>query len=71
MDTKKASVSASGDMGWTWGIYVMTVREADGTVRTSHGKYLNVWEKQPDGEWKVVADIGNESPEPEAEAGDK
>jgi len=23
------------------------------------GKYMTVWKKQPDGSWKVVADMGN------------
>ena len=59
----KAEVAKSGELGWTWGKYVVTVRKTDGTT-TSYGKYLNIWRKQPDGKWKVIVDMGNESPSP-------
>ncbi len=60
----KAEVANSGELGWTWGKYIVTVREADGNTTTSYGKYLNIWRKQPDGKWKVIVDMGNESPSP-------
>ncbi len=61
---EKAEVSASADMGWTWGRYKQTVfTEADDIV--SYGKYLNIWKKQSDGTWRLIVDIGNNSPEPE------
>lgn len=54
-----AEVAAAGDMGWTWGQYQVLV---DG-VEMSSGKYVNVWQKQADGSWRVRADIGNQRPE--------
>ena len=30
-----------------------------GTVNTDVGKYVVVWKKQPDKQWKVIADIFN------------
>ena len=60
----KAEVAESGELGWTWGKFIVTVREADGSTATSYGKYLNIWRKQPDGKWKVIVDMGNESPSP-------
>ncbi len=60
----KAEVARSGELGWTWGKYIVTVRQADGSITTGYGKYLNIWRKQPDGKWTVIVDMGNESPSP-------
>ncbi len=50
----KADVGAGGDVGYTAGTYEMTM----GGV-TDKGKYITVWKKQPNGEWKVTEDIFN------------
>ena len=50
----KAVVSSSGDIGYTAGTYQMTV---NGT--TDKGKYISIWKKQADGQWKVAEDIFN------------
>jgi ketosteroid isomerase-like protein len=50
----KAEVSASGDVGYTSGTYQMTMGGA-----TEKGKYVTVWKKQSDGQWKVKEDIFN------------
>lgn len=64
-DPEEAVVSSSADMGFTWGRYVSEFTDAEGVVHTAHGKYLNVWQKQTDGSWKVSVDIGNSNPTPE------
>lgn len=61
-EPKKAEVSASGDLGWTWGTYTLTTTDSAGTNKAFYGKYLNVWRKQPSGLWKVIIDIGNQNP---------
>jgi ketosteroid isomerase-like protein len=61
---RAGDVAASGDMGWTWGEYTYTSTGGDGLKTSSFGKYVNVWKKSATGEWRVVADIGNESPPP-------
>jgi len=53
-----AEVAASGDFGWTWGTYQVAVNNQ--TV--SAGKYVNVWQRQDDGKWKVRLDMGNQDP---------
>ena len=63
-EPQRAEVAASLDMGWTWGKYVMITGDAEGEIRKNYGKYLNIWERQLDGEWKVVVDMGNSSPAP-------
>lgn len=55
-------VSASGDLGWTWGNAVFTVFGDTGDTTLFYSKYLTVWEKNKDGVWKVKVDIGNERP---------
>lgn len=57
-----AEVAKYGDMGYTWGYYEFKI---DGDKEVRHGKYLNVWEKQKDGSWKVAVDLGNSNPKPE------
>jgi ketosteroid isomerase-like protein len=29
-----------------------------------YGKYTSIWKKQEDGQWKVLVDMGNDSPDP-------
>ena len=60
---RAADVARSGEMGWTWGDYKLTAT-GGGEQSVSWGKYVNVWKKDAGGEWKVVADIGNDSPPP-------
>ncbi len=62
----KAEMSASGDLGYTYGNYVFTSKNKEGKIVTSYGKYTSIWKKQKDGQWKVVVDMGNTSPEPKA-----
>ena len=50
----KADVSNSGDVGYTTGTYQATM----GGV-SEKGKYVTVWKKQSDGQWKVMEDIFN------------
>ena len=58
----KAEVAKSGDLGYTWGNYEISWQGEDGRTEKLYGKYLNIWKKQPDGTWKAVVDIGNQSP---------
>lgn len=62
----KAEMSASGDLGYTYGNYVFTSKNKEGKIVTSYGKYTSIWKKQKNGEWKVVVDMGNTNPEPKA-----
>lgn len=55
----KADVSATADLGYTMGVYQATMNDAAGKPMASVGKYVTVWKKQADGQWKVVADCFN------------
>jgi len=52
-------VGPKGDLGWSMGTYVF---QQDSL--TGHGKYLTVWQKGTDGEWKFVQDAGSGNPPP-------
>jgi len=56
-----ADISASGDLGYTWGKYEFCAKGADGAEKVEHGKYMTVWKKQADGSRKVAVDMGNAS----------
>ena len=60
----KAEMAASGDLGYTYGNYVYTAKNKDGKLVANYGKYTSIWKKQKDGQWKVVVDMGNSSPDP-------
>ena len=52
-----ADIAASGDLGYTYGIYELRPRSKDTVI---YGSYTSIWKKQKDGKWKFVLDTGNE-----------
>ncbi|MGA2413154.1 MAG: DUF4440 domain-containing protein [Candidatus Sulfotelmatobacter sp.] len=56
-----ADLSASGDLGYTYGTFEFTSKDKDGKLVVERGKYTSIWKKQKDGSWKVVLDMGNAS----------
>ncbi len=65
--TTKVEVSRSGDLAYSHGTYEVTVNVPEGNPVTDKGKWVTAWEKQPDGTWKVVADIWNSDGPPASE----
>jgi len=59
-----ADISASGDLGYTYGNYQFHSKNKDGKDTVEYGKYTSIWKRQKDGSWKVVLDMGNASPTP-------
>ncbi len=57
--TTKVEVSRSGDLAYSHGTAEVTVNDPEGNPVTNKEKWVTVWEKQPDGTWKIVADIWN------------
>ncbi|MCC6256746.1 MAG: nuclear transport factor 2 family protein [Chitinophagaceae bacterium] len=51
-----ADIAASGDLGYTYGVYVVKPADRDTAI---YGTYINIWKKQRDGNWKFVLDSGN------------
>lgn len=59
-----AQMGPSNDMGFTWGHYEGRSTDKNGQPVLTSGRYMTVWKKQPDGNWKVAMDASaNEPPE--------
>ncbi len=57
--TLSASISKSGDLGFTAGTYAESYKGTDGKMVRNTGKYVAVWTKDKDGAWKCIHDIWN------------
>jgi uncharacterized protein (TIGR02246 family) len=55
----KVEVARSGDLAYVSGNYEFKETDAGGRPITDKGKYVEVWKKQADGNWKCVADMFN------------
>jgi len=55
----RVQVGKSGEMAWVRGTYELTTNDASSKPIDDRGKYLEVWEKQTDGNWKCAADMWN------------
>ena len=55
----RVQVKKPGEMAWVSGTYETTMNDANGQPISDRGKYLEVWEKQTDGNWKCAADMWN------------
>ena len=55
----KVEVARSGDLAYVTGAYEMNETDPNGKPKTDKGKYLEVWKKQADGNWKCVVDMFN------------
>ncbi len=54
----RAELAESGEMGFTYGYWKLPGKDKKGKDIVYQGKYLTVWKKDPNGDWKVFADIG-------------
>jgi acetylornithine/succinyldiaminopimelate/putrescine aminotransferase len=59
----KAEFVGNGPFGYTIDRYEAKFTGDDGKPHSAHGSYMTTWQKQHDGSWKVVADIGSPDPE--------
>lgn len=61
-----AEVAASGELGYTTGPYA--VRPSREAAPSSFGRYVSVWNREPDRTWRVLIDAGIEHDPPPASA---
>ncbi len=60
LDNPPEEVQVSGDLAFARGTYTVTVTpKAGGESIQREGKYLVIFQKQPDGSWKAARDIWN------------
>jgi uncharacterized protein (TIGR02246 family) len=52
----KIEVSRAGDLAYEIGNYELTTNDKKGKPQTVKAKYVVVWGKQPNGNWKALAD---------------
>jgi ketosteroid isomerase-like protein len=52
-----ANVAASGDLGYTYGVYAVTTGAGAARTATESGDYLRIWRRTAAGEWRVVLDL--------------
>jgi len=74
LNSKTTDVFGTGDVRIEIGTYDISLIPAKMTEPIKdHGKYLTVWQKQPDGNWKIKADTFNTdmSPMSQQQAGAK
>jgi ketosteroid isomerase-like protein len=69
----KVEVAKSGELGYIYGTYEDTGKDPKGGVPIHDtGKFVEVWRKQPDGNWKCIVDTYNSDlPAPTASAAQK
>jgi ketosteroid isomerase-like protein len=63
----KADIAQSGELGYTFGDWVLKTKTGGGKDTLVYGNYVSIWKKQADGAWKYVLDGGNTTPQPAAE----
>ncbi len=54
-----SDLSVDGTLGYTYGKYVRQIKDPEGNVVESTGKYTTIWKLQPNRQWKITLDIGN------------
>ena len=54
-------VVQSGDLAYETGTYQMQMTPSGAPSMNDRGKYLTVWRRQTNGDWKIVADMINTS----------
>lgn len=64
-EPQHAEVSASGDMGFTFGYWRFPATTTSGRDTLYYGNYVSIWKRQSDGAWKYVLDTGTNTPKPE------
>jgi ketosteroid isomerase-like protein len=69
----KAEVAKSGELGYLYGTYELTIKDPKGGPGVHDtGKLVEIWKKQADGKWKCIVDTYNSDlPVPEPAAGKK
>jgi ketosteroid isomerase-like protein len=55
----KVDVARSRDIAYAYGTYQLSFNDAKGKPVNDQGKILEIWKKQPDGNWKCAVDTWN------------
>jgi len=58
-EPKMADFIGDGDLGYTIGRFKFSATGKDGKPISFEGTYMTTWQKQKDGTWKVIGDVGS------------
>ncbi|HEV2730840.1 MAG TPA: nuclear transport factor 2 family protein [Terriglobales bacterium] len=60
------SIRAQGNLAFDWGWHKLTLTPKDGgRASTKRKRYLEIWQKQPDGNWKIAIFFDNDDVPPQ------
>lgn len=59
LDFDRVHIDGRGDLAYVHGRYTMTFATPDGQTVEDRGKYIEIWERQQDGQWRITRDIFN------------
>jgi ketosteroid isomerase-like protein len=62
-------VARGGDMGYTLNLLELTFAGPDGAPTAEHLRDFHIWRREADGAWRIVEDIWQVLPEPDAPQG--
>ncbi len=57
-------LGVSGDVAWEIGTSLVTLQQGEGAPVTVTGRYLAVWKREPDGRWRIRAELPVSDPAP-------
>ena len=57
-------LGVSGDVAWETGTSRITLQQGESAPVTVTGRYLAVWKREPDGRWRIRADLPVADPAP-------
>ena len=66
-EPRRARLSPAGDMGFTYGEWRMTRESDEGSLLLGTGRYVSIWQRDDEGNWRVVLDVGNADETPRGE----
>ncbi len=55
----KVEVAKAGDMAYTYGTYKLVMPDGKGGMMKDKGKFVEIWMKQSNGQWKCKVDTFN------------
>jgi uncharacterized protein (TIGR02246 family) len=57
-------LGVSGDLAWETGTSRVTIQHGESAPMTVTGRYLAVWQREPDGSWRIRAELPVTDPVP-------
>lgn len=62
MTPTEAQMGPSGDMGYVWGHFEGRSKDSRGHDVILTGRYITIWRRQANGDWKLALDAGANEP---------